>query len=95
MKTLTGTCNLCGRQNTSLIHDGRSFLICEDAKACMDRVKQAEQAEYDLLGREIETIQAKLNPMLVRRGQLEVSLGLYDAVVLAHRAEMARIEAEN
>lgn len=80
MKTLTGTCNLCGKQNTSLIHDGRSFLMCEDAKACMDRVKQQEQAEYEALQKDVANLQAQLKPKLTRMGQLEISLGKYDAL---------------
>ncbi len=86
-------CFLCGYQ-TTVVHDGMGHLYCEDATACLTRVAEQEQAEYDALAADVTRLDAQRKQKLTRMGQLEQSLGKYDAVVAANKTELARIETE-
>lgn len=94
--TYTATrCHLCNQSESrenNLIHDGKSFLICADATACLSRVERIELAEYFRLQEMAKCLRDRLNTVLTRQGELEMKLGLYDQALAEHRAEMAKIE---
>ncbi len=92
-QTIIASCSLCGTP-AFVIPDGVGHYICEDATACMTKVIDQELAEFEALKKNVARLDAIRNKKLIRMGQLERTLGKYDAVVLAHQAEMAKLETE-
>jgi hypothetical protein len=93
----TDFCHYCGEpksQANPLYHDGRSFIICQDAIACRSRVDRLELAEYFKLQDMAKCLRDRLRAVLKQQGALEKKLGLYDVAVEENRAALAGIDSD-
>ena len=96
MKPYFQRCHYCGSEQplNDLEQFDNGFIVCKDVIACNKRVERSDMAYYNELGNQIEKTQATLNELIHQRENLRKMLGLPDAALERHKAELAKIEME-
>jgi hypothetical protein len=96
MKPYFWNCSYCGELMAmeELEETAPSFLICKDAVACDQRVKDAGSTYYTALKAELEQLEARRPELILLIEAERIRLGLPDITAVRHQVELARIEAE-
>ena len=90
------TCAYCGTKQplSELVQFDNGFITCKDILGCNGRVAQAEHAYYTSLQSELKRVEARRSELITLIEKQRLKMGLPDATIEHHRAEMARIEQE-
>jgi hypothetical protein len=96
MNSYFRSCELCGKTQplNELLFDGKGFLTCLDPEPCMKRVASPDQALLIAKTEEYEANEKTRNRLIAEIAELREKLGIEQAYLAAHKAELARIEAE-
>jgi hypothetical protein len=89
-------CELCSKTQplNELLFDGKGFITCKDSEACLMRVGNLDLALFAFYEEELAAIEVKRTELITKRQELFERLGLPDTALEHHKAELARIEAE-
>jgi hypothetical protein len=96
MKSYFRRCELCGEEKplSELLFDGKGFMTCLDPEPCIKRVANQDQALLIAKTEEYEAGEKNRERLILEIAELRKKLGIEDAFLAEHRAELARIEAE-
>jgi hypothetical protein len=90
-------CQLCStpRPVNELYHDGRSFITCRDAAACLGEVQRQGLALEAAILLKIQQVNTKRMELINELVRVRHEYQLPDHAAIENRAEIARIEADN